>query len=340
MEIARRKLIQYLTEAHGMELGLARDLQAQALVTPKGRYRSALERHRKQTEEHADLVRARLDELDAGRNPITAGLGLAQSVTGQALALGRMPLTLMRGGSTEERVLKNAKDACAFEALEIATYQAIEQLARRVNDEKTARMAVRIGQQEQKMLDTLRAELPTLADAVVDHEILGHEVYDPADSGTGRLTREAGRTAKKSSRRAGTRAKKTARQARRVPGVTRMEGEVRGAVASEGDLAIGGYDELSAEQVSRRLGELSQIELAETDGYERRHHDRATVRDRIAQLRGHEPWVGYDDMSVAEVTKRLHDADMTDVETVREYEQRHKKRNGVLRVADRQTTTA
>lgn len=339
MDTARRKLIQYLTEAHAMELGLARDLQAQVLVTPKGRYRSALERHRKQTDEHAKSVRDRLRELDAGRNLITAGLGVAQSVAGQALALSRAPLTMVRGTSSEERVLKNAKDACAFEALEIATYEALEHLARRVGDDKTARLAVRIREQEQKMLDTLHAELPALADAVVKHDIQGKKVYDPKDTGAGRLTREAGRTAKKNGRRAGTQAKKSARQARRVPGVSRVEGEVRGAVASENDLAITGYDKLSASDVSERLPELSQIELAKVDGYERRHQNRATVRDRISSLFGQQPWAGYDEMSVADITRRLNDGTDSDAENVRGYEQQHKNRAGVLRAADRLTTT-
>ena len=35
-------------------------------------------------------------------------------------------------------MLKNAKDACATEALEIATYTAIERLAKAVGDDETA----------------------------------------------------------------------------------------------------------------------------------------------------------------------------------------------------------
>lgn len=39
----------------------------------------------------------------------------------QVIALARTPLDFVRGAGGEERVLKNAKDACATEALEGAT---------------------------------------------------------------------------------------------------------------------------------------------------------------------------------------------------------------------------
>jgi len=46
--------------------------------------------------------------------------------------LAKTPLDLIRGTGGEEKVLKNAKDACATEALEIATYTALEHVARAV----------------------------------------------------------------------------------------------------------------------------------------------------------------------------------------------------------------
>lgn len=48
------------------------------------------------------------------------------------------PYRLVRGTGGEEKVLKNAKDACASEALEIATYTALERLAHFAGDERTA----------------------------------------------------------------------------------------------------------------------------------------------------------------------------------------------------------
>ncbi len=74
----------------------------------------------------------RLKALDQGSNPLMAVVGFWEDVVGQALAFSKTPFDLLRGSGGEEKVLKNAKDACATEALEIATYTAIERLARSV----------------------------------------------------------------------------------------------------------------------------------------------------------------------------------------------------------------
>ena len=41
----KQKIVQYLDEAHGSELALVRQLQAQIAMTPKGPYRDGLETH-------------------------------------------------------------------------------------------------------------------------------------------------------------------------------------------------------------------------------------------------------------------------------------------------------
>jgi hypothetical protein len=81
-------------------------------------------------------------------------------------------------------------DACASEALEIATYMAIERLARRVGDEETTTLAASIRGDEENMLERILRETqgsPTAASA-----------------------------------------KRSARQGRTVPGVAQVEGQVRG----------------------------------------------------------------------------------------------------------------
>ena len=93
-------------------------------------------------------------------------------------------------------------------------------------------------------------------------------------------------------REAATSAKRTARQARKVPGVARAEGQVKGAVASEQDLAIGRYDALTADEIIGRLTGLSQVDLAKVAAYERKHEKRSTVLGRIDSLQGNEPWPG------------------------------------------------
>ncbi len=71
-----------------------------------------------------------------------------------------------------------------------------------------------------------------------------------------------------------------------MPGVARAEGEIKGAWRPRQDLPISGYDDRTAEEIVAKLSDLSQIDIAKIDGYERRHQNRTTVLDRVASLRG------------------------------------------------------
>jgi ferritin-like metal-binding protein YciE len=329
MSTSDEKVMQYLDEAHAMELALVRVLQSQIAMAPRGGFREGLERHLDETRDHAEGLGARLEELGQHGNPLTAAVGVVETVIGQALALGKAPLDLMRGSGGEEKVLKNAKDACATEALEIATYTALERLARAVADDETARLAESIRADEERMLARLLREIPTLTEAVVGAEVRGEQTYSVATTGAADAVRETG-----------TRAKRTARQARKVPGVARAEGQVKGAVASEQDLAIGRYDALTAEEIVGRLAELSQIDLAKVAAYERKHQKRSTVLGRIDSLQGDEPWPGYDELTADEVRAVLAGGDDDRIKEVRAYERAHKNRAGVIKAAERQAAIA
>lgn len=235
---SEQKIVQYLNEAHATELTLVRVLQSQIAMTPRGSYRNALERHLGETEDHANRVERRLGELRQGGNPLNVVFGAAQAVMGQAFALAKTPVDLVRGTGGEERILKNAKDACATEALEIATYAAIERLAKAVGDERTERLATSIKADEERMLDRVMREIPKLTDAVVGAEIEGHG----SDA--------VGSTARK------------ARKTRKAPA---------------SDRPIARYDSLTAEEIAGKLSTLSQAGLAKVEAYERSHKNRAGV---------------------------------------------------------------
>jgi ferritin-like metal-binding protein YciE len=326
---ASQKVVQYLGEAQATEQALVRVLQSQIAMTPRGAYRTALEQHLRQTGEHATRVAERRRELGQGGNPLTAAVGVLESVLGQALALGKAPFDLLRGSGGEEKVLKNAKDTCASEALEIATYTAIERLAGAVGDDETARLAASIRADEEKMLQRVLREIPKLTDAVMRADVNGDPSFDVTRTG-----------AADAARATGTRAKRTARQARKVPGVARAEGELKGAVASQGDLAIAGYDGLTADEITAKLADLSQVDLAKIDAYERRNQDRSTILSRIDTLRGNEPWAGYDELTAAEVQAVLSEGDDERAKQVRAYERGHKNRAGVLQAAARELANA
>ena len=152
MSRSEEKVVQYLGEAHASEVGLVSVLGSQIAMTPSGAYRDALEKHLDETRRHAERIQERLRELGEVRNPFQAFVGLAETVMSEMLALGKTPFDLLRGSSGEEKVLKNAKDACATEELEIATYTALERLAVKVGDEQTAKLAASIRREEERML--------------------------------------------------------------------------------------------------------------------------------------------------------------------------------------------
>ena len=336
----QQKVVQYLNEAHASEQALIRVLQSQIAMTPRGAYRSALETHLRQTREHAERVARRLEALGQGSNPLLAVVGALEAVVGQALALGKTPFDLLRGSGGEEKVLKNAKDASATEALEIATYTALERLASSVDDDETAKLAASILADEEQMLQRILREIPKLTDAVVRAEIKGKPSYDITTTGAADAVRDAGEQTKQTARKTAATAKRSARKARKVPGVAQAEGQLKGAVASEQDLAIARYDSLTADEITSRLTELSQIDLAKVDAYERKHQNRSTVLSRISTLRGNEPWAGYDELTATEVQAVLSEGDDERAKQVREYERAHKNRAGVLQAAERELTNA
>jgi ferritin-like metal-binding protein YciE len=335
-----QKIVQYLNEAHGSELALVRQLQAQIAMTPRGQYRDGLETHLNETRKHAERLERRLGELGQGGNPLQAGFGALESLIGQALALTKTPLDLVRGTGGEEKVLKNAKDSCAAEAQEIATYTALARLARTAGDTKTERLAKSILGDEQKMLDRLLREIPRLTDAVAQAEFDGEGSYDVTETGAADAVRDVSRTAKRTARQGAGQAKRTARQARKVPGVARAEGTVKGAVASDSDLAIANYDSLGADEIQDKLSELSQIDLAKVNAYERKNQNRSTITSRIDSLQADEPWPGYDELAVDEVRAVLSEGDDTRVKAVRSYERKHKNRAGVLQATERELSNA
>ncbi len=340
MSKSEQKVVQYLGEAHASEVGLVSVLRSQIAMTPRGSYRDELEKHLDETRRHARRTKERLGELGQSQNPAQVLVGFAETLISQSVALSKAPFDLLRGSGGEEKVLKNAKDACATEALEIATYTALERLAAGVGDELTAKLAASIRGDEERMLEHILREIPKLTDAVIGADVEGRPSYDITTTGAADATRAAASEVKQSARETQARARRTARQGRKIPGVAQLEGQIKGAVASEEDLAIPRYDSLTAEEILSKLPELSQVDLAKVDSYERKNDNRTTVLSRITALRRQEPWPGYDELTVAEIEAVIGEGDEQLTKDVAAYERAHKNRTGVLRTAERETANA
>jgi ferritin-like metal-binding protein YciE len=186
---SEQKIVQYLNEAHAVEAALVQTLTAHIAMTPEGPYRDLLERHLDETRAQAERILGRLSELGEGRNPIQLVYGIAQTALGQVVAAGKFPIDLLRGSGGEEKLLKNARDEAASEALEIATYDSLEALAVAGGDEKTAVLAREHRTQEETFLAQLREQIGELTRAVHAAEVDGDASYDVAQTGAAQAAR-------------------------------------------------------------------------------------------------------------------------------------------------------
>lgn len=158
------KLVQYLSEAYGKERELETALQAHIAMTTKRPYKKRLQQHLGETKAHAKAVERRIKKLGGGGQSM-------QSVVGKVMAAAKGPLHLVRGGSEQEKMLKNAKTEYFNEHEEIGTYLAIETLAERVGDNETAKMAKEIRREEERMARFLEGQIRSLSGAVATSDV-------------------------------------------------------------------------------------------------------------------------------------------------------------------------
>jgi hypothetical protein len=98
-------------------------------------------------------------------------------------------------------------------------------------------------------------------------------------------------------------------------------------------LPIAGYDDLDEKQVIAHFRELSQVELAEIEGYERAHRNRRPVLDKLRYMRSPEPLPGYDAMESREVVQLIEAADTARIRAIRDYEGKFRRRHQVMSAA-------
>jgi ferritin-like metal-binding protein YciE len=270
-------------------------------MTPPGRYRAALERHLRETIRHAERLAERLDELGETRGRVQSGIGTAGALAAQLLSIGRVPLELVRGSGNEERVLRNARDSCAAEAVEIATYTALERLAKAADDRRTAKLAAWIRADEEAMLKRILAEIPALTDAVAQASF---EIAPPKA-----LTRTTGAGA-----------------ARPDDGAVEGVGRAGGRASSNGAASRPTVGASAGERaVNEAAGELRAASAAA-------RRSRASASAPTAR----EPWVGYDRLTAVAIIAALDGASEATVRRTRGYERTRKNRATVIQATERE----
>jgi hypothetical protein len=90
------------------------------------------------------------------------------------------------------------------------------------------------------------------------------------------------------------------------------------------------YERLNERQAVEELVQLNQVELTAIETFERAHHDRAAVLNKLRYLQQPEPLPGYDALEPGAIAGALAGADVTTVKAVREYERKFQNRGSAL----------
>lgn len=130
------------------------------------------------------------------------------------------------------------------------------------------------------------------------------------------------------------------RMRNRSPATTGDVGSGQSGSTDEHQLPIARYDELNHKQVMDQFPQLSQVELAAVETYERSHRDRHALLDKLRYMRGKEPLPGYDALSPDEVAGALAEADGETVKAVRDYERKFRHRQQVMKEVARVLPTS
>jgi hypothetical protein len=98
-------------------------------------------------------------------------------------------------------------------------------------------------------------------------------------------------------------------------------------------LPIADYDALDEQHVIAQFRKLSQIELAEVEGYERAHLSRRVVLNKLRYMRTPEPVADYDALEPSEIVRLLEQADSAGIRAIRDYEGKFRGRRQVMNAA-------
>ena len=356
LQASRELLVEYLQEAHATETALVTTLNTHIAITPRGSYRTTLERHQTETKQHARAIERRVSELGGGSGLLDSALGAVQTLVGQALVLTKGPIDLFRGDGGEEKLLKNAKDEATSEMLEIATYDAIETLANAIGDEKTARLASRHREQEERALRELREHIGKLTLAMVKARAGGKPSYDWETTGAAEAVKEAADTAEATTKQAVRSTKRTAKStARTAKGAAKATAgtakgtakQAQGAAKSTAKQTQGtakstaksAQSGAKSTAKSARSGSKSTAKSAQSGARSTAKQAQGAASSTAGQARGStqstpsakQPPIGdYDSLSAAEVVTKLPEFTQDELRQTVAYERADKNRDTVV----------
>jgi ferritin-like metal-binding protein YciE len=147
------QLIKHIDEALAMEQNVLRMLDSMIATTDDTEIKEQLREHKLETEKQADRMQRRLEAHGASPSMVREGVGIAQALMKSVLDVART-----------EKAGRNARDAYATEAMEIASYQLLERIAERAGDEATAQAARESRAEEEAMARRIEANWDRFAE--------------------------------------------------------------------------------------------------------------------------------------------------------------------------------
>jgi ferritin-like metal-binding protein YciE len=154
-----QQLVKHIDEALAMEQNVLRMLDGMIETTDDTEIKTALQRHKAETEAHATRMRERLEAH--GESP-----SMVREAGGVLGALMKSVVDMTRG----EKAGRNARDGYATEAMEIASYELLERVARKAGDEETAEAARLNRADEEQMAKEIRQNWDKFAELSLQEE--------------------------------------------------------------------------------------------------------------------------------------------------------------------------
>jgi hypothetical protein len=345
MAVMTEELVPVLEDARQAHAAVLGRFRADATVTPPGPHRELLERKAAEVQVSVQRIQRQERALHP-RGVLGTAVGVMSSVSLGAVRTAMLPLAIgskvvrdmlpMGRPADPRQLMRNTEDEYAATARALAACRAGEVLAEQAGDAPTAALLGALRRQDEELLRELQDSLADRARAVAaSADASGGEgrtadLADQAAQVIGVVLERAREIAERGIRRARGTAEGTAAETAEP---TPIAEEILGAVRREEDLPIPGYNQLGTPEIERRLRTLSQLDLTVIEGYERAHAQRRRILDTIEQLRGVEPWTGYDAVNANEITASLLDAPSDVARQVLAYEQRHRQRREVISAA-------
>jgi ferritin-like metal-binding protein YciE len=162
---AREHLMDWLKDAHGMEMKAVELLEKQAeRLEGYPEVQEKVREHKEQSRSQAERLEHCLDLLDSSRS---WGKDLMGRTAGNLAAMGN--------AMASDEIIKNCIGNCAFEHFEIACYKSLIETAGIAGELEIVQICKDIMHEEQEMAEWMDQHLPSLTKNFLEKEMYGVE---------------------------------------------------------------------------------------------------------------------------------------------------------------------